>query len=62
MVYGVLRDKEFIFDVILLIWHHHDLKPLLSEIQDGRHCLFLIQFSLLGLIVLLYKWFLELEK
>ena len=27
MVYGVLRDKEFTFDVILLIWHQHDLKP-----------------------------------
>ena len=40
MVYGALRDKEFTFDGILLIWHHYDLKPLLSEIQDGRHCLF----------------------
>ena len=38
-VYGVLRDKEFTFDVILLIWHYHDLNPLLSKIQDGRHWL-----------------------
>ena len=48
MVYGVLRDKEFTFDVILSIWHHHDLKPLLSEIQDGRHCLFEYNFHYLG--------------
>ena len=31
MVNGVLRDKEFTFDVILSIWHHHGLKPLLSK-------------------------------
>ena len=44
MVYGILNDKDFACAVIEFSWHHLDLKSLLSEIQDGHHCLFECNF------------------